>query len=135
MPSLPHIVVVDDSENDRAVLKGFLDRKYLITEVDNGGDCLSLLTNSSSIPDLVILDLHMPGFSGDDLLNYLRLKPSLRNMPILFVTAISSMDRDSYLPHLSGEHFLHKPVIHSILIDKVNYLLTNNFSSNNRLSL
>lgn len=84
------IFVVDDEPDVTQSVKWALEylspSEYDVICVDNGKECLELLEDKQ-IPDLLILDIMMPGMSGWMLSDRLRENSSWKNIPIVFLTA------------------------------------------------
>ena len=83
------IIVVDDNPDlTLSVKHGLedLDGEYNIIEADSGEKCLKLLERSQ-IPDLILLDIMMPGLSGWELFDVIRENKSWKEIPIVFLTA------------------------------------------------
>jgi DNA-binding response OmpR family regulator len=80
----PRILIIDDDQEVRDVFgEYFRDRRYVVQDAANGGDALMLLRESP--PDVVLLDIHMPGKSGLELLpDILAVTPPI---PVIMVTA------------------------------------------------
>jgi CheY-like chemotaxis protein len=82
------ILVADDSADDRLILRVLLDRtkvSYELFETQDGDEAIDFLTHASQFtdlhrfptPDLLLLDLKMPGKDGFDVLDWLRLNPAV----------------------------------------------------------
>ena len=83
------IMVVDDNPDlTLSVKHGLedLDKEYNIIEVDSGKTCMKLL-EKNQIPDLILLDIMMPGLSGWEIFDMIRENTSWKNIPIVFLTA------------------------------------------------
>jgi len=85
------IMVVDD-ELDliltvKLILEDFSD-EYEVIGADNGMQCLELLKNNQ-IPDLILLDIMMPGMNGWDVAAEIKKNPKWSGIPIVFLTAQS----------------------------------------------
>jgi len=82
------IMVVDDDPDVRTSVKYALEyySDYEVICVESGSSCYELLKNNE-IPDLIILDIMMPGMSGWMLNDRLKEKPSWKRIPIVFLTA------------------------------------------------
>lgn len=81
------LLVIDDEPGIRYLLKEFLSLEgFEVTTAKNGIDGLAVLKNMSP-PDLIIMDLSMPGLSGKEVAISLRSNPSTREIPILIMTA------------------------------------------------
>lgn len=120
-PSLAgkRILLVDDETTTVAVLGAILQ--------DAG--CKSILTTTepqnvveiaeTERPDLLLLDLHMPGKSGFDVLRHLRSVEGVRETPVIVVTAVPPMGLDRRLKELGVIEVVTKPIDASWLLDAV----------------
>ncbi|MCX6664837.1 MAG: response regulator [Euryarchaeota archaeon] len=80
------ILVVDDEQDVRLSVQQILEMSgYMVTQAENGRDCLVKLEKET--PDLVVLDIMMPGMSGWDVAAKIKENPSWTNIPIVFLTA------------------------------------------------
>lgn len=85
------IIVVEDSEEDFAAFRRALAKNSIQAEVvryTDGEACLEALRNDRlpRVPDLVILDLNLPGLGGADILREMRDDPLLRGIPAVVLT-------------------------------------------------
>ncbi len=81
------ILIVDDEQDTLSVLgKGLAAEGYLIIKADNGGDALVLAT--SELPDLIILDVLMPGMDGGEVARRLKGIPETEDIPVIFLTGM-----------------------------------------------
>jgi len=82
------MIVDDDPDITLSVKQGLekLEKEYEVTCVNSGIDCLETLKNKN-IPDLILLDIMMPGMNGWELLNRIREKHEWSDIPIVFLTA------------------------------------------------
>jgi len=81
------ILVVDDEQDTLSVLgKGLTAEGYSIIKADNGGDALDLA--KSERPDLIILDILMPGMDGGEVARMLKEVPETKDIPIIFLTGM-----------------------------------------------
>ena len=72
-----HLLLVDDEENFRQTLAKRLSKRGMTTEeVGTGEDCLSILEKKA--PDLILLDVKMPGMDGIETLHEIKKRPALR---------------------------------------------------------
>ena len=84
---MPKVLIVDDDENSRAVLIDALgDEGYVMVEAANGEDALQ--TVAKDPPDLVLLDIMMPGIDGVEVCHTLKKDDNTRHIPIVMVTAL-----------------------------------------------
>jgi CheY-like chemotaxis protein len=81
-----HVLVVDDSAGDRKLLKRLLeDAQYRVREATGGAEAIEMIR--SHHPDLVVLDLMMPGVDGFEVLETLKADRDTRHIPVVVVTA------------------------------------------------
>ena len=116
------ILIVDDEAQNRKVLETLLwPEGYRILTAANGEDALKAIAAHS--PDLILLDIMMPGMDGYELATILKADSSTSNIPIIMVTALG--DRDARLAALNAgaEEFLTKPVDRKELWLRVRNLL------------
>src|SRR6266550_829264 len=79
------IAVVEDNADNRLLLQAILDGDYDLVEYDNGIDALAGL--SASLPDLVLLDISLPGMDGNEILARIRADERLCALPVIALTA------------------------------------------------
>jgi CheY-like chemotaxis protein len=86
--NMKKIMVVDDDSDVRDSVKYALEyySDYEVICVESGNSCYELLKNNE-IPDLIILDIMMPGMSGWMLTDRLKENPSWKKIPVVFLTA------------------------------------------------
>ena len=87
------ILVVDDDPNALFLLSSFLEKEgFKVRKAMNGPEAMDAMRESA--PDLVVLDLLMPGMSGFELMEYMRQQKPLRQVPIVVLTAKEITDED-----------------------------------------
>ncbi len=84
---MPKVLVVDDDVSCRTMLAGILeDERYLIFEAANGEDALRIVAKDP--PDLVLLDIMMPGIDGVEVCHTLKKDDNTRDIPVIMVTVL-----------------------------------------------
>jgi CheY-like chemotaxis protein len=83
--SRPSVLVVDDDETREAIAELLRDEGYAVSTAPDGAQALDLLRDH--VPDLVLLDIVMPGTSGLDLLDSLRARYSSAELPVVMMSA------------------------------------------------
>src|ERR671931_2237332 len=84
---LGHILVVDDDPINRALLTKNLEHNgHQVTAIDNGFAALSAL--ESERPDVVLLDIEMPGLDGIEVLSRMKADATLRHIPVLMISGV-----------------------------------------------
>jgi len=106
------IMIVDDEEDQifsiKTALKKFYGEEYEITSAENGEKCLDLLEKKEK-PDLILLDIMMPGMSGWEVFDKIRANPDLKEIPIVFLTARSDEIAEK-AGRVLGDDYIEKPV-------------------------
>ena len=117
-----HILIVDDDRQNRRLLEVMLTaRHYRIQTAESGEEALALIAIHP--PDLILLDVMMPGMDGNEVASRLKLNPVTKNIPIIMVTALSNHDSRMIALRAGAADFLTKPVDHAELCVRVRNLL------------
>ncbi|HEX4039164.1 MAG TPA: response regulator [Acidobacteriaceae bacterium] len=121
-PRTPLILIADDRPSSRELLRLVLERAgYEVIEAEDGQDALDRARSGN--PDLILLDLQMPGMDGYQVLAALRGEDRFQNLPILALTA-SAMRGDRERILAAGfTDYLAKPAGPEILRETVARLL------------
>lgn len=108
------IAVVEDNPDNRLLLQSLLSDDYVITEYPDGPSALAGLR--AAPPDLVLLDISLPGMDGEEVLSHIRADESLRHLHVIALTAHAmSGDRERLLA-LGFDDYLAKPIIDETLL-------------------
>lgn len=106
---MARIAVVEDNADNRLLLRALLGELHEITEFETGGDAVAGL--EAAAPDLVLLDISLPGMDGPEVLAWIRAHDALAGVPVIAVTAHAmSGDREKYLA-LGFDAYLTKPIV------------------------
>jgi adenylate cyclase len=105
----PALLVVDDNEDNRFTLTQRLKREGYgnVACVGNGREALDLLAERPF--DLVLLDITMPEMDGYQVLEYLKADTTLRNIPVVMISAVDEIDSVARCISLGAEDYLAKP--------------------------
>ncbi len=102
------VLLVDDEELLRRVMKDLLVREgYEVVEAGTGIEALDQVDRHA--PDVVVLDLNLPGMDGYSVLSELRSRPATRNIPVVVLTAKGDEDNEVRVFELGADDFLTKP--------------------------
>lgn len=117
----PPFLLVDDSSDDvllirRAFIKARLTNP--LHAVSNGSEAIAYLNgdgnfanrNEFPLPELVLLDINMPGLSGFDVLRWIRLQPQFKNLRVVMLTSSDVMRDVTRAYELGANSFLIKPL-------------------------
>lgn len=125
-----HILIVDDVPGNIEVLGEILSTEYRVSFAANGEECLDLVARNC--PDLILLDVVMPGIDGYEVCRRLKADLSTADIPVIFLTSLESAVDEEYGLSLGAGDFIHKPVSPPVVRARVrNHLLLNR----NRLEL
>ena len=108
------IAIVEDNADNRLLLQAILDGLYDLVEYENGTDALAGLT--AALPDLVLLDISLPGMDGNEILARIRADARLRTLPVIALTAHAmSGDREKYLA-AGFNDYITKPIVDETIL-------------------
>ncbi len=116
------ILIVDDHDKFCEMLGTILSSKgFETTKALNGKEALREVSNF--VPDLIILDIIMPGMSGTEVCEKIKKNVSSRKIPVLMMTGFASEDNkvDSYIA--GADDYIIKPFETDHFLDRVNELL------------
>ena len=120
----PTILVVDDSPDNLSLMSGLLKDLYKL-KVANNGDKAIKIAQGDKKPDLILLDVMMPGLSGYEVCELLKGDPTTRDIPIIFLTAMTGADDEKKGLELGGADYITKPVSPPIVLARVKTQLQN----------
>ena len=112
------ILVVDDTPNNLSLMSGLLKDQYKVKIANNGEKALSI-AQAESPPDLILLDIMMPGLSGYDVIRALKADPRTREVPVMFITAMSETEDERLGLELGAVDYITKPISPPILLARV----------------
>ena len=99
------ILVCDDEPSLRELVRAVLGPRYSFVEADDGPRALALARELH--PDLIVLDLMLPGMSGIEVLDLLRRDPEIASIPVVVVTAWSHAEASAV--GAGADRFVPKP--------------------------
>lgn len=121
MHSNKKILIADDEQDILEILQFNLETEGYVIETAKNGD-LAIEKAKSFQPDLIILDVMMPGKNGIEVCKHLRTVDRFKNTLIIFLTAISDEAQEIKGLETGADDYLTKPIRPKVLISKVNAL-------------
>ncbi|MBK1693460.1 two-component system response regulator [Chromatium weissei] len=116
--ALPTILIVDDSPENLTVLSELLQLNYRVRAATSGEKALRI-ASTPPWPDLILLDVMMPGMDGYEVFTRLRHEPLTREIPVIFVTAMDSADAELRGLDVGAVDYITKPIVPPILLARV----------------
>ena len=116
------VLVIDDEPDIVEILSYNLGKEdYAVSKAYDGEEGLRIA--QAELPDLILMDVRMPGISGIEACRKLKADELLKHIPILFLTADSDEYTSMNAQEAGGEHFITKPIRPNILMGLVNEIL------------
>jgi len=113
----PYILAVDDEPINRLILEDLIEDRYELTVVENGEACLQSV--EIRMPDLILLDINMPGLSGFEVCKILKSSPATTNVPVIFLTAMIESKDERIGFKLGAVDYITKPFTESIVLARI----------------
>jgi type II secretory ATPase GspE/PulE/Tfp pilus assembly ATPase PilB-like protein len=102
------VLLVDDEDSLRKVMRDLLERDgYAVSEARDGVQALDQIDRVG--PDIIVLDLNLPGLDGYGVLSHLRSRPATASIPVIVLTAKGDEDNEVRVFELGADDFLTKP--------------------------
>jgi len=114
----PRILIVDDASENLHSLMNILREDYAIIAATSGEKALELARRQPQ-PDLILLDIKMPGMDGYSVLSALKVDPTTTNIPVIFVTALAEAADEARGLSLGVTDYITKPVNPDLLKTRV----------------
>ncbi|ATL99991.1 two-component system response regulator [Aeromonas bestiarum] len=112
------ILIVDDSPENLMVLTDLLSPTYRVLAAQSGEKCLRIATGKTA-PDLILLDVMMPGMDGYEVLKQLRITPETSRIPVVLLTALADPQSEEYGLSLGAADYITKPIKPAIVQARV----------------
>ena len=113
------ILIVDDIEINRMILREILQDDYQVIEAADGNEALKILFEDKVIPTAVLLDIIMPGIDGFQVLDKIKSSNETKNIPVLFITAADSDETESRGLKSGAADYVTKPFNHDVVRARV----------------
>jgi len=114
----PTVLVVDDTSDNLTLMAALLRDIYRVKVVNNGAKALAVAA-ASPPPDLILLDIMMPEMDGYEVCRRLKEDPATRNIPVIFLTAMSDEHSEEKGFELGAVDYITKPISPPIMLARV----------------
>ncbi|KWT85884.1 response regulator [Candidatus Magnetominusculus xianensis] len=111
------VLIVDDEANNRQIMRQILKDTYKLSFATDGLRALDKAARDK--PDMILLDLIMPGIDGYDTCQRLKANPATACIPVIFVTSMVDVEDESRGFEAGGIDYITKPVSPSIVLHRV----------------
>ena len=118
------ILVVDDTLDNLTLMSGLLKDLYRVKVANSGEKALKYLENDA-MPDLILLDIMMPGLSGYDVIKELKSNYKTKDIPVIFLTAMTSMEDEKKGLEMGAVDYITKPISSPIVMARVKVHIEN----------
>ncbi|GHV48407.1 hypothetical protein FACS1894204_12690 [Synergistales bacterium] len=101
------VLIVDDERSNLLLLNQILSPEYTVFTAKTGAEALSRVEND--VPDLILLDIMMPGMSGFDVLKQIKEDPATQDIPVIIVTGLTGTNDEEKGFSLGAVDYITKP--------------------------
>ncbi len=115
---LPRVLVVDDTEDNLFLMTSLMEDKYQMLVASSGSQALEIVM-SRTPPALILLDIMMPDMDGYEVLRRIRQHPPTANIPVIFLTALSSIEEEQLGLDLGAVDYITKPISPPLMLARV----------------
>lgn len=115
----PRVLIVDDTPDNLHLLAEMLGEDYEVRIATGGQRALELASRDDLRPDLILLDVMMPGMSGFEVCRAIKESDATRNIPIIFVTAKDGQENEARGLSLGAVDYITKPFHLAIVLARV----------------
>lgn len=112
------VLVVDDTADNLALMSRLLNDRYRVKLANSGQKALKI-AQSETPPDLVLLDVMMPGMDGYEVCRRLKAEPKTRDIPVIFLTAKAEVEDEQSGLALGAVDYITKPISPPIVLARV----------------
>lgn len=116
-PQRQSILIVDDEKTNLALLNGILAPEYTILAARSGEEALERL--AENLPDLILLDIAMPGMDGFEVISRLKSEPATQRIPVILVTEPDNGGDEEKGFNLGAADYIGKPFKEAIVRARV----------------
>ena len=117
------ILVVDDEENVRRLLRSMLGNKYIVLEAKDGEVAIDIARSQK--PDFILMDIMMPNIDGYTACHTIKQDPATKTIPVVMLTAVGQELNKKLAQEMGADGYITKPFGLLELLNTVERFLTN----------
>lgn len=125
VPEKATIFIVDDTPENLTLVSTLLKPFYRVKVATSGEKALVYFAQHEAVPDLILLDIVMPGLSGFDVIVELKKNSKIRDIPVIFLTAMSRVEDEKKGLELGAVDYITKPISPSVVLARIKTHLQN----------
>lgn len=122
-PSRPLLLIVDDSEMNRDILREMLQSEYEILEASSGQVALEELSRHGNEISIMLLDIVMPGMDGFDVLSHMSLTGAIEDTPVIMISSEDSEEVVLRTYELGASDYISRPFDARVVRHRVNNIM------------
>ena len=115
------LLIADDEPNIRLMVRRTFEQRYVVIEAKNGKEAVDLALHH--VPDIIIMDVMMPGVDGLTALNTIRNSKRVSAIPVIMFTGVGFELNEQLAGNLGAKAYLRKPVTPQELLDAVSKII------------
>ena len=116
--AMPTLLAVDDTPENLHFLNGILQKSFRV-KVANSGERALLLVQGNELPDIILLDVVMPGLDGYQVCEQLKANPRTANIPVIFLTARTEIESETRGFECGAVDYIGKPFVAPVVLARV----------------
>lgn len=113
------IMIVDDNETELVIAQKALEKEYQIIPMNNSKQALARLAKATIMPDIMILDIAMPGINGFEMIMRMKTSEKMKDIPVIFLSGDKENSTELEAYRLGAVDFIRKPVVSQLLKKRV----------------
>ena len=113
------IMIVDDNETELVIAQKALEKEYQIIPMNNSKQALARLAKATIMPDIMILDIAMPGINGFEMIMRMKTSEKMKDIPVVFLSGDKENATELEAYRLGAVDFIRKPVVAQLLKKRI----------------
>lgn len=119
-----NVLIVDDAQINRELLEFILQDRYQVYQAENGAQAIQMIESQERVYRLMLLDIQMPVMDGFKVLEYMRQKNLLKDLPVIVISGDSSDAAVLHAYKLGAVDYFSKPFSPEIVLNRVHNILS-----------